>query len=64
MLVKWFFDTFEKGEQKFYLIEWEANDGSGIVRGRNHYYTNLLHIDYQSYLNDLRAADMLELEGF
>lgn len=53
-----------KGEQKFYLIEWEANDGESVMRGRNHYYTNLLHIDYQSYLNDLRAADMLELEGF
>lgn len=48
------------GEQEFYLIEWEI-DGK---KYRNHYYTNLLNIDYHRYLNALKLCEMDEFEGF
>ena len=48
------------GEQEFYLIEWEI-DGK---KYRNHYYTNLLNIDYYRYLNALKLCEMDEFEGF
>ena len=54
----------EKGEQKFYYIEWSYSDGENTVTGRNHYFTNLLNIDYEAYRKALTACDMMELEGF
>ena len=54
----------EKGEQKFYYIEWSYSDGETTVTGRNHYFTNLLNIDYEAYKKALTACDMMELEGF
>ena len=54
----------EKGEKKFYLIEWEMSNGENVVRGRNHYHTNLIDVDYKAYKTALEAADMLEIEGF
>ncbi len=56
----------EAGEKKFYLIEWEyaAKDGTCVVRGKNHYFTNILNIDYHAYCDALKQAGMLELEGF
>ena len=44
-------------EQAFYLIEW-----SGDVNGRNHYYTNLLQINYHSYLSALSQCGMDEFD--
>lgn len=44
-------------EQAFYLIEW-----SGNVNGRNHYYTNLLQINYHSYLSALSQCGMDEFD--
>lgn len=54
----------EADEKKFYLIEWEYSDGTTVKRGRNHYHTNLINIDYASYKAALSAVGMLELEGF
>jgi len=54
----------EPDEKKFYVIEWEANDGETVTRGRNHYHTNLIDVDYKAYKAAMEAADMLEIEGF
>ena len=54
----------EKDEQKFYVMEWEYTDGENVTRGRNHFYTNLIHVDYKAYKTAMEAADMLEIEGF
>ncbi len=51
----------EDGEQKMYLIEWTRDNG---VRGVNHYYTNLLHIDYDRYTAEADACGLLAWEGF
>lgn len=50
----------EEGEQKFYLIEWQR-DGK---TARNHYFTNLLRINYRDYLSALAACGLDEFEGF
>ena len=50
----------EEGEKEFYLIEWE-------YEGRmykNHYFTNIINIDYQKYMNALKKYGMDEFEGF
>ncbi len=54
----------EQDEKKFYLIEWEVNDGETVVRGKNHYHTNIINIDYKAYRAAMETAGMLELEGF
>lgn len=55
----------EPGEKKFYLIEWDYTDGSGAsVHGKNHYFTNILDIDYSSYTAALDECGMMENEGF
>lgn len=46
-------------EQEFYLIEWDENG----VHGTNHYFTNIIHIDYPSYLAALKACGMDTFEG-
>ena len=53
----------EKGEKKFYLIEWEIR-GDNPVCGKNHYFTNIIDIDFAEYKGALVKADMLEVEGF
>jgi beta-mannosidase len=54
----------EKDEKKFYVMEWEYTDGECVTRGRNHFHTNLINIDYKAYKSAMEAADMLEIEGF
>ncbi len=54
----------EKDEKKFYVMEWEYTDGETVTRGRNHFHTNLINVDYKAYKSAMEAADMLEIEGF
>ncbi len=56
----WNKDMIE-GEKRFYLIEWEL-DG---VRYKNHYFTNIIDIDYDYYVSCMKKADFWnEFEGF
>lgn len=50
----------EDGEKAFYLIEWEM-DGETF---KNHYYTNIIDINYQEYMSELKRYGMDEFEGF
>lgn len=50
----------EDGEKEFYLIEWE-HEGQMY---KNHYFTNIINIDYQKYMNALKKYGMDEFEGF
>ena len=52
------FLKIQPDEQVFYLIEWD-----GDAAGRNHYYTNLLNIDYHKYLLALTQCGMAEFEN-
>ena len=54
----------EKDEKKFYVMEWEYTDGETVTRGRNHFHTNLIDVDYKAYKSAMEKADMLEIEGF
>ena len=47
-------------EKEFYLIEWEKD---GICY-KNHYFTNIIDIDYQKYLSALKVCGMDAFEGF
>ena len=49
----------EDEEKEFYLIEWQVNGQAG----RNHYFTNIIDIDYRSYLAALEYCGMAEFEG-
>ncbi len=49
-----------EGEKAFYLITWEM-DGQSY---KNHYFTNLIDIDYRKYLDALKRCGMDEFEGF
>lgn len=53
-----------EGEKKFYLIEWQYRKNGMNVNCKNHYFTNILNIDFKAYRNALEAAGMLEVEGF
>lgn len=47
-------------EKEFYLIEW-------VVDGRtyhNHYFTNIINIDYARYMSALKKCSMNDFEGF
>lgn len=48
----------EEGEKEFYLIEWECGEYSG----KNHYFTNIIDIDYAAYLNALKQCGMDEFD--
>ena len=50
-----------QGEKDFYLIKWE--DKSGKV-GTNHYFTNIIDIDYDYYMSALKDYDFDDFEGF
>ena len=39
-------------EQHFYLIEWDC----GTARGKNHYMTNLLKIDFNDYIKHIKEC--------
>ena len=48
-------------EKRFYLIEWEL-DG---VKYKNHYFTNIIDIDYDYYVSCMKKAGFWdEFEGF
>ena len=52
--------TIKDGEQCFYLINWSI-DGKTY---QNHYYTNIINIDYQRYMNEMKKCGFDEFEGF
>lgn len=52
--------AIEEGEKEFYFIEWQYN-GKNC---RNHYFTNIIDIDYRKYMDALRKCGMDEFEGF
>lgn len=49
-----------EGEKEFYLMEWEM-DGKSY---KNHYFTNIIDIDYAKYMAALKKCGMDEFEGF
>lgn len=49
-----------ENEKQFYYIEWSM-DGKTY---KNHYFTNIISIDYQSYMQALKKYGMDEFEGF
>jgi hypothetical protein len=49
-----------EGEKEFYLIEWEYKG----QRYKNHYFTNILDINYEKYMCALKKCGMDEFEGF
>lgn len=49
-----------EGEKVFYLITWER----GGKTYKNHYFTNIIDIDYTSYMQALKQCGMDEFEGF
>ena len=52
----------EEGEKKFYLIEWTF-DGETEVH-KNHYFTNIIDIDYDAYMTALKKCGFDQFEGF
>lgn len=49
------------GEKRFYLIEWETD---GVVY-KNHYFTNIINIDYVYYVECMKKAGFYDdFEGF
>lgn len=49
-----------EGEKVFYLIEWEYKGQSY----KNHYFTNIIDINYEKYMCALKKCSMDEFEGF
>ena len=47
-----------ENEKEFYNIQWNVEDKNY----QNHYFTNILDIDYESYLNALKEFRMDEFE--
>jgi hypothetical protein len=47
-------------EKTFLLITWEM-DG---VEYKNHYFTNIIDIDYEKYVEAMNKCGFDELEGF
>lgn len=52
--------TINDGEKSFYLIEWKI-DGKVY---KNHYFTNIIDIDYKEYLSQIQKCGFDEFEGF
>ncbi len=50
----------EQNEKKFYLIEWKY----GGKECKNHYFTNIIDIDYNSYMDALKKCSFDMFEGF
>lgn len=58
----WNKDMIE-GEKRFYLIEWESEDGE--IKGKNHYFTNIIDISYEYYVDCMKKVGFWdEFEGF
>lgn len=51
----------EENEKKFYYIEWTLADGT---KGENHYFTNIIDIDYDAYMTCLKKCGFDQFEGF
>ena len=49
-----------ENEKEFYYIEWSV-DGKSC---HNHYFTNIMDIDYRGYMQALQKYGMDEFEGF
>ena len=49
-----------EGEKEFYLIQWEMGGQSF----KNHYFTNIIDINYAKYMDALQSCGMDEFEGF
>lgn len=49
-----------ENEKEFYYIEWSAKGKTGF----NHYFTNILDIDYKVYMQALKQYAMDQFEGF
>ncbi len=56
----------KEGEKHFYFMEWEYENAKGeTVRGRNHYMTNIIDIDYDAYIGYMKQVGFYdEFEGF
>ena len=52
--------TISENDKEFYHIEWTM-DGKTY---KNHYFTNIIDIDYQAYMQALKKYGMDEFEGF
>lgn len=50
----------KEGEKVFYLIEWDYKGR----KYKNHYFTNIIDIDYNSYMKALKQCGMNDFEGF
>lgn len=50
----------QPNEKEFYLIEWKI----GKKTYKNHYFTNIIDIDYKKYIAALDKCGMNEFEGF
>lgn len=50
--------AIEDGEKNFYLIEWQYN-GKDC---KNHFFTNIIDIDYKKYLNAIQKCGMDEFD--
>jgi len=50
----------EPDEKEFYLIEWKMGDKSY----KNHFFTNIIDINYKKYISALEKCGMNEFEGF
>ncbi len=54
----------EKDEKSFLLIEYSIDNGQTVTEHKNHYFTNIINIDYNAYKAALSASGMLEIQGF
>lgn len=52
--------SIKDGEQCFYLIKWTVNSNEY----KNHYYTNIINIDYNRYMEEMKKCEFDEFEGF
>ncbi len=51
--------------KEFYLIEWQVTSPDGSVTGKNHYVTNAIDLDLDTYLTRMEQAGFAnEFEGF
>lgn len=48
-------------EKKFYLIEWTDEQGA---THKNHYFTNIIDIDYNAYMTAIKKCGFDQFEGF
>ena len=52
--------SIKDGEQCFYLIKWTVSG----KEYKNHYYTNIINIDYNRYMKEMKKCGLDEFEGF